>query len=35
MNERKKTIDTYNNLLKILIIKNKQFQQNVFKNFLE
>ena len=30
MNESKKTIDAYNNLLKILIVKNKQFQQNVF-----
>ena len=30
MNENKKTIYSYNNLLKILNIKNKQFEQNLF-----
>ena len=35
MNEGKKTIDSYNNLLKILNIKNKQFKQNLFNTFLE
>ena len=34
MNENKKTIDAYNNLLKILNIKNKQFKQNLFNTFL-
>ena len=32
---KKKTIDAYNNLLKILSIKNKQFEQNVFNHFWE
>ena len=27
--ENKKTIDAYNNLLKILNVKNKQFEQNL------
>ena len=35
MNENKKSIDAYNNLLKILNIKNRQFEQNVFNDFLE
>ena len=35
MNENKKTIDAYNNLLKILNVKSKQFKQNVLNNFLE
>ena len=35
MNENKKTIDSYNNLLKILNIKNKQFEQNLFNTLLE
>ena len=35
MNENKTTIDSYNNLLEILNIKNKQFEQNLFNNFLE
>ena len=35
MNENKKKIDAYNNLLKILKVKNKQFEQNVFNDFLE
>ena len=35
MNEGKKTIDSYNNLLKKLNIKNKQFKQNLFNTFLE
>ena len=35
MNENKKNIDAYNNLLKILNVKNKQFEQNVFNDFLE
>ena len=35
MNENKKTIDVYNNLLKILNVKNKQFKQNIFHDFLE
>ena len=35
MNENKKTIDAYNNLLKVLNVKNKQFEQNVLNNFLE
>ena len=35
MNEKKKTIASYNNLLKILNIKNKQFEQNLFNTFLE
>ena len=34
-NENEKTINTYNNLLKILNIKNKQFEQNVLNYFLE
>ena len=35
MNENKKYIGAYNNLLKILNVKNKQFEQNVFNDFLE
>ena len=35
MNENKKIIEAYNNLLKILNIKNKQFEQSVFNDFLE
>ena len=35
MNEKKKTIDSYNNLFKILNKKNKQFEQNLFNSFLE
>ena len=35
MNEKKSTIDAYNNLLKILNIKNKPFEQNLFHTFLE
>ena len=35
MNQNKKIIDAYNNLLKILNVKNKQFEQNVFNDFLE
>ena len=35
MNENRKTIDAYNNLLKILNVKNKQFEQNIFNDFLE
>ena len=35
MNENKKVIDAYNNLLKILNVKNKQFELNVFNEFLE
>ena len=35
MIENKKTIDSYNNLLKILKIKNKQFEQNLFNTFIE
>ena len=35
MNKNKKNIDAYNNLLKILKVKNKQFEQNVFNDFLE
>ena len=35
INENKKTIDTYNDLLKILNVKNKQFEQNLFNDFLE
>ena len=35
MNENKKAIGAYNNLLKILNVKNKQFEQNVFNDFLE
>ena len=35
MNENKKTIYSYNNLLKILNIKNKQFEQNLFNTLLE
>ena len=35
MYENKKSIDTYNNSLKILNIKNEQFQQNLFNTFLE
>ena len=35
MNENKKTIDAYNNLLKMLHVKNKQVEQNVFNDFLE
>ena len=31
----KKIIEAYNNLLKILNIKNKQFEQSVFNDFLE
>ena len=31
----KKTINAYNNLLKISNAKNKQFQQYVFNDFLE
>ena len=34
-NENKKTISAYNNLLKILNIKNKQFEQNIFNDLLE
>ena len=34
-NENQKTINAYNNVLKILNIKNKQFEQNVFNYFLE
>ena len=33
--ENKKSIDTYNNSLKILNIKNEQFEQNLFNTFLE
>ena len=32
MNENKKTIDAQNNLLKILNVKNKQFEQNLFED---
>ena len=35
MIENKKTIDSHSNLLKILKIKNKQFEQNIFNTFLE
>ena len=35
MNENRKTIDAYNSLLKILKVKNKQFEENVFNDFLE
>ena len=35
MNQNEKIIDAYNNLLKILNVKNKQFEQNVFNDFLE
>ena len=35
INENKKTIDAYNDLLKILNVKNKQFEQNLFNDFLE
>ena len=35
MNQNKKIIDAYNNSLKILNVKNKQFEQNVFNDFLE
>ena len=35
MNENKKTLDAYNNLLKILNVKNKHFEQIVFNDFLE
>ena len=35
MYENKKSIDTYNNSLKILNIKNEQFEQNIFNTFLE
>ena len=35
MNENKKTFDAYNNLLKILNVNNKQFEQNVFTEFLD
>ena len=35
MNENKKTIDSYNNLLKILNLKNQQFEQNLFNTLLE
>ena len=35
MNENKTTIDSYNHLLEILNIKNKQFEQNLFNTFLE
>ena len=35
MNENKKTIDSHNNLLKILNIKNKQFEQDLFNTLLE
>ena len=35
MNENKSTIDAYNNLLKILNIKKKPFEQNLFHTFLE
>ena len=31
----KKTINAYNNLLKISDAKNKQFEQYVFNDFLE
>ena len=35
LNENEKTIDAYNNLLKILNAKNKQFEQNVYNEFSE
>ena len=35
MNENRKTIDSYNNLLEILNIKNKKIEQNLFNTFLE
>ena len=35
MNENRKTIDAYNSLLKILKVKNKQFEENVFNDFSE
>ena len=35
MYENKKIIDTYKNSLKILNIKNEQFEQNLFNTFLE
>ena len=35
MYENKKSIDTYNNSLKTLNIKNEQFEQNLFNTFLE
>ena len=35
MNENKKTTNSCNNLLKILNIKNKQFEQNLFNTLLE
>ena len=35
MNENRKILDCYINLLKILNIKNKQFEQNLFDTFLE
>ena len=35
MNENKKTIDAYNNLLKILNVNNNQFEQNLFNDFLD
>ena len=34
-NENKKAIDTYSNLLKVLNVKNKQFEQNLLNDFLE
>ena len=35
MNENKKNIDGYDNLWRILNVKNKQLEQNVFNEFLE
>ena len=35
MNENKKAIDAHSNFLKILNTKNKQFEQNLFNDFLE
>ena len=35
INENKKTIDAYNNLLRILNIENKYFEQDYFNSFLE
>ena len=35
MNENKKNIDAYNNLLKILNVNKNQFEQNLFNDFLD
>ena len=35
MNENKKNINVYNNLLRILNVNNNQFEQNLFNDFLD